>query len=74
MSKKLSAEGEIIAAYGAAMTAAFQVLITTLQNNGPLERGEFQDALRTYMEVAKHQSNNEIVLALLHDLRRGLMA
>lgn len=73
MSQKLSAEGEMIAAYGTAMTAAFQVLIMCLQNNGTLERGEFQEALRTYMEISKHEVGNEIVLALLHDLRQRLL-
>jgi hypothetical protein len=70
---KKSEEVEIIAAYGAAMTAAFQVLVSTLQNNGSLERGEFQEALRLYMELFKHKSDSEVVLALLHDLRQGLM-
>lgn len=74
MSKqKLSGEAEIIAAYAAAMTAAFQVLVSALQRNGSLARGEFQESLRLYMEVLKHQPDSEVVLALLHDLRQGLM-
>jgi len=33
MTGKLSPEGEVIAAYGAAMVAAFQVLINCLEEN-----------------------------------------
>ncbi len=33
--KKLSAEGEVIAAYGAAVVAAFQVLINCLEESDP---------------------------------------
>jgi hypothetical protein len=37
---KLSPEGEVIAAYGAALVAAFQVLINCLEENGALEPGQ----------------------------------
>ncbi|MGY3588098.1 hypothetical protein [Bradyrhizobium sp. USDA 4350] len=73
MAKKPSPEVEIIAAYSAAMTAAFQVLVLALQNNGALQRGDFQDRLAAYMEAVKDRSGNEIMLALLNDLRQGLM-
>jgi hypothetical protein len=42
---KLSPEGEVIAAYGAAMVAAFQVLINCLEENDALLPGQFPDAL-----------------------------
>jgi hypothetical protein len=38
---KLSPEVEVIAAYGAAVVAAFQVLINCLEENGALEPGQF---------------------------------
>jgi hypothetical protein len=74
MTKKLSQDQEIIAAHMAAMTAAFQVLIHCLQENGALERGQVPEALRVYMEMAKHQKDNEIQLALLDDLRQALLS
>ena len=39
---KLSPEGEVIAAYGAAMVAAFQVLINCLEEND----GSYPDSFR----------------------------
>jgi hypothetical protein len=47
---KLSPEGEVIAAYGGAMVAAFQVLINCLEENDALLPGQFPDALAVYME------------------------
>ena len=47
--KKLSPEGEVIAAYGAAMVAAFQVLINCLEESDALLPGQFSDALRIYI-------------------------
>jgi hypothetical protein len=41
----LSPEGEVIAAYGAAMVAAFQVLINCLEENDTLLPGQFPNAL-----------------------------
>ena len=38
---KLSPEGEVIAAYGAAMIAAFQVLINCLEENEALQPYSF---------------------------------
>jgi hypothetical protein len=57
----------------AATTAAFQVLVHCLQESGALERGQMSEALLTYMEMAKHQKDNEIQLALLNDLREALL-
>jgi hypothetical protein len=50
---KLSPEGEVIAAYGAAMVAAFQVLINCLEENDAVRPGQFPDALGVYMEMVK---------------------
>ena len=50
---KLSPEGEVIAAYGAAMIAAFQVLINCLEENDALQPGQFPAALAVYTEMVK---------------------
>ncbi|MCP3393892.1 hypothetical protein NLM27_34610 [Bradyrhizobium sp. CCGB12] len=42
--KKLSPEGEVIAAQGAAMVAAFQVLINCLKESDALLPGQFSEA------------------------------
>lgn len=54
--RKLSPEGEVIAAYGAAMVAAFQVLINCLEERDALAPGEFPEALRVYMEMLKSRT------------------
>jgi hypothetical protein len=41
----LTPEGEVIAAYGAAMVASFQVLINCLEESDALLPGQFTDAL-----------------------------
>ncbi len=69
MPKKLSEETGAIAA----MTAAFQVLIFCLQNNGTLERGEFQEGLQEYIEQSKKEVGNEAVLTILQDLHQSLV-
>ncbi len=43
---KLSPEGEVIAAQGAAVVAAFQVLVGCLEENEALQPGQFPEALR----------------------------
>ena len=43
--RNLSRAGEVIAAYSAAMVAAFQVLISCLEEILPLLPGQFPDAL-----------------------------
>jgi len=73
MSKKLSPDHEIFAAHMAATTAAFQVLVHCLQENGALDRGQVPEALRVYMEMVKRREGNDVELALLHDLRQSLM-
>lgn len=69
---ELNPEKEVLVAHITATAAAFQVLVYCLQNNGVLQRGEFPDALRQYMEIAKDRQS-DIVLALLHDLREALV-
>ncbi len=70
---ELTPDQEAIAAYSAAMTAAFQILISCLQTNGTLRPGEYQDMLQNYIEISKSQIGNELLLTLLHDLRRSLV-
>ena len=72
MSKKLSPEHEVIAAHMAATTSAFQVLVLCLQRQGALSPGEFPDALRNYMEMAKDTAS-PMTLAMLDDIRQSLM-
>jgi hypothetical protein len=79
MTGKLSREGEVIAAYGAAMVAAygaamvaaFQVLINCLEENDPLQPGQFPDALGVYMEMVKSGQGDvsDMTLAVLDDIR-----
>jgi hypothetical protein len=54
--RKLTREGEVIAAYGAAMVAAFQVLINCLEENDTSLPGQFPDALGVYMEMVKERT------------------
>ena len=71
MKGKLSPEGEVIAAYGAAMVAAFQVLNDCLEENDALLPGQFPEALGVYMEMAKSRKGDvsDMTLAVLHDIR-----
>ena len=71
MKGKLSPEGEVIAAYGAAMVAAFQVLINCLEENDAILPGQFPDALGVYMEMVKSRKGDvsDMTLAVLHDIR-----
>jgi hypothetical protein len=72
---KLSPEGEVIAAYGAAMVAAFQVLINCLEENGAMEPGQFPAALGVYMEMVKSRQGevSDVTLAVLHDMRTATL-
>jgi len=72
---KLSPEGEVIAAYGAAMVAAFQVLINCLEENDALLPGQFPAALGVYMEMVKSRQGNvsNVTLAVLHDMRSATL-
>jgi hypothetical protein len=55
---KLSPEGEVIAAYGTAMVAAFQVLVSCLEENDAVRPGRFPEALRVYMEIVKSRKGD----------------
>jgi hypothetical protein len=72
---KLSPEGEVIAAYGAAMVAAFQVLINCLEENDALLPGQFPAALGVYMEMVKSRQGDvsNVTLAVLHDMRSATL-
>jgi hypothetical protein len=71
---KLSPEGEVIAAYGAAMVAAFQVLINCLEESDALLPG-LPDALGVYMEMVKSREGgvSDMTLAVLHDIRAATL-
>lgn len=71
MTGRLTPEREIISAYGAAMTAAFQVLINCLEESDALLPGQFPDALGVYMEMVKSRKGDvsDMTLAVLHDIR-----
>ena len=73
MSRELSPEQAIIAAHMAATTAAFQLLVHCLQENGALRAGQMPEALGHYIQVAKHQNDDEIQLGLLRDLMLALI-
>jgi hypothetical protein len=75
MPKKLSPEGEVIAAYGAAVVAAFQVLINCLEESDVLQPAQFADALRVYMEMIKSNSGpvSDVTLAVLHDIQTATL-
>jgi hypothetical protein len=72
---KLSPEGEVIAAYGAAMVAAFQVLLNCLVENEAVLPGQFPEALRVYMEMVKSRKGevSDMTLAVLHDIRMATL-
>jgi hypothetical protein len=72
---KLSPEGEVIAAYGAAMVASFQVLINCLEENDALQPGQFSTALGVYMEMVKSSKGtvSNVTLAVLHDIRKATL-
>jgi hypothetical protein len=72
---KLTSEGEVIAAYGAAVVAAFQVLINCLEESDALLPGQFPDALGVHMEMVKSKEGNvsDMTLAVLHDIRAATL-
>jgi hypothetical protein len=75
MTGKRSPEGEVVAAYGAAMVAAFQVLINCLEENDAVLPGQFPDALGVYMEMVKSRKGDvsDMTLAVLHDIRAATL-
>lgn len=68
-----AAEAEVTIAYFAAMTAAFQVLVLDPSIQWFAQAGRVPGSAPFYMEVFKHKSNSEIALALLHELRQGML-
>ena len=72
---KLSPEGEVIAAYGAAMVAAFQVLISCLEENEAVHPGQFPAALAVCMETVKSNKGkvSDMTLAVLSDIRAATL-
>jgi hypothetical protein len=72
---KLTPEGELIAAQGAAIVAAFQVLIGCLEESDALLPGAFPEALRIYMEMVKSRTGDvsDMTLAVLHDIRMATL-
>lgn len=72
---KLSPEGEVIAAHGAAMVAAFQVLIHCLEERDALVPGQFAQAVGVHMELVKSRTGgvSDMTLAVLHELRTALL-
>ena len=72
---KLTPEGEVIAACGAALVAAFQVLINCLEESDTLLPGQFPEALSVYMEMVKSRQVNvsDMTLAMLHDIRTATL-
>jgi hypothetical protein len=72
---KLSPEGEVIAAYGAALVAAFQVLINCLEESDALLPGQFPDALGVYMEMVRSRKGgvSDMTFAVLHDIRTATL-
>ena len=71
--EKLTPEGEVIAAYGAATVAAFQVLVSCLEENEAIHPGQFPAALAVYTEMVKSRKGDvsDMTLAVLHDISRG---
>lgn len=72
---KLTPEGEVIAAYGAAMVAAFQVLLNCLEENEAVHPGQFPAALAVYMEMVKSKKGDvsDMTLAVLNDIRTATL-
>jgi len=72
---KPSPEAEGLAAQGAAMVTAFQVLVGCLEEQGALEPGQFPEALRVFMEMTKSREGdvNDMALAILHEIRAATL-
>ena len=70
---ELTPEAAILAAHMAATTAAFQVLVTCLQETGVLQPGQFPELLRIYIDGTK-KTADPMMLTLLGDLRKALIS
>ena len=64
---KLSPEGEVV--------AAFQVLLSCLEENEAVHPGQFPAALAVYMEMVKSRKGDisDMTLAVLHDIRAATL-
>jgi hypothetical protein len=62
----------LISAVSAATAVAFRNLVLALEESGALDRGTISDRLRDAMEQMKDDSD-PMTLALLHEIRLGLM-
>jgi hypothetical protein len=70
---KLSPEGEVIAAYGAAMVAAFQVLVSCLEEN-EASRAVSSGARRLHGMVKSRKGDiSDMTLAVLYDIRMATL-
>jgi len=72
---KLSPEGEVIVAYGAAMVAAFQVLVSCLEENEAIHPAGAVSCCSVYMEMVKSNKGDvsDMTLAVLHDIRAATL-
>lgn len=72
---KPSPEAEVLAAQGAAMVTAFQVLVGCLEERGALEPGQFPEALKVFMEMTKSREGDvsAMELAMLHEIRAATL-
>lgn len=65
---------QIAAAMQAATMASIQVLVRCLESSGALQRGDYANALLTFMEAAKNDpQSSDVMLALMHELRAALL-
>ena len=70
----MTPEAKIVAAHMAATAAAFQVLVTALQEAGALQPGTFPEMLRLYVEGLQQRGNADpMVVTLLGDLQKALI-
>ena len=70
--QRLSSEGTTIVACVVAFNAAFQVLVSTLQNEGMLKPGLISEGLSEFVEVAEGRAD-PLTLMLLDELKRSLL-
>jgi hypothetical protein len=57
------------------MVAAFQVLVSCLEENEAVHPGQFPEALAVYMEMIKSNKGDvsDLTLAVLHDIRMATL-
>jgi hypothetical protein len=71
----LRRELQLVEVRGAAMVAAFQVLVNCLEENEAVLPGQFPEALRVYMEMVKSRKGevSDMTLAMLHEIRMATL-